>query len=72
MSNEAPFDGQSPEALKALEHLASVTVLCTDLYPCRKDGCKRCIRRDPAWQNAMERTDMERTDMELENALWED
>lgn len=63
MSNQAPFDGQSKESLDALEHIASVTVLCTDLFPCREDGCKRCTRRELAWQNAMEQTDISENDI---------
>lgn len=67
MSIDAPFDGQSAESLEAMSKLATVTVLCNDLFPCRKDGCKRCKKRNEAWQ-----AEIERYDMELENALWED
>ena len=54
MSNEAPFDGVSKESLEAI---GKVVQLCLEAYPCKRSTCKRCRKREEAWQNAMTQAD---------------
>lgn len=61
MSNEAPFDQQSPEALKAL---AKVVPMCLPGWPCKRSSCKTC-RKELAWNNALEQADMD-----FESQIW--